>query len=90
MTDEQRLFKLFNEAYAGHYTKVVRALEDEDISSDNLARYIRYTIVMINKLDKMAVALDGPTERIMGATERIEYMQSTLKKRMRSKYSGNV
>lgn len=95
MTDEETLFKLYNEAYGGYYNMIVRALRDEDINADNIARYLGYTIIMIHKLGLMSEALSTyhweqdcmkPSDRVLEANKKVYDIQRELKKRMRDKF----
>lgn len=86
MTDEERLFKLYNEAYGGYYNMIVRALNDKDISADNLARYICLTIEMHNIVNNISKALGGNTDRCRTAYKKIADTQNELRSRMRDKY----
>lgn len=86
MTDEEILFKLYNEAYGGYYNMIVRALKDEEINADNLARYIYLTIKMYNIIKNISEALDGNSDRCRTAYKKIASLQSELRSRMREKY----
>lgn len=86
MTDEEILFKLYNEAYGGYYNMIVRALKDKNISADNLARYIYLTVKMHNVVNKISKALCGNTDRCRTAYKKIAELQSELRSRMREKY----
>lgn len=86
MTDEETLFKLYNEAYGGYYNMMLRALNDKVISADNLARYICLTVKMHNVINKISKVLGGNTDRCRIAYKKIADLQNELTSRMRDKY----
>ena len=84
---EDKLFKLFNEAHLDNFKMVNRALQDENISMENLVRYksttkrMRASMRLLGKLYQKDV-----NERYMALHERVMNLDYALNKRMREKF----
>lgn len=84
---EDKLFTLFNEAHLGNFKMINRALQDENISMENLVRYksmtkrMRASMRLLGKLYQEEV-----TERYTTLHERVMNLDYALNKRMREKF----
>lgn len=84
---EEDLFKLFNEAYLSNFKIINRALQDDNISMDNLVRYksmtkrMRSSMRLLGKLYQKDV-----NERYASLYERVMNLDYELNKRMREKF----
>lgn len=83
---EDELFGLFNEAHLANFKMINRALQDENISMENLVRYksmtkrMRASMRLLGKLYHRDV-----NERYMALNERVMNLDYALNKRMREK-----
>lgn len=84
---EDKLFSLFNEAHLGNFKIINRALQDKNISMDNLVRYksmtkrMRISMRLLGKLYQKDV-----NERYTALYERVMSLDYALNKRMREKF----
>ncbi len=84
---EDKLFSLFNEAHLGNFKIINRALQDKNISMDNLVRYksmtkrMRISMRLLGKLYQKDV-----NERYTTLYERVMNLDYALNKRMREKF----
>jgi hypothetical protein len=84
---EDKLFELFNEAYLSNFKIINRALQDENISMENLVRYksmtkrMRGSMRLLGKLYQKDV-----NERYTALYERVMSLDYALNKRMREKF----
>lgn len=84
---EDDLFTLFNEAHLGNFRIINRALQDKNISMENLVRYksmtkrMRVSMRLLGKLYHKDV-----NERYMALHERVMNLDYALNKRMREKF----
>lgn len=84
---ETDLFKLFNEAHLDNFKMLNRALQDENISMENLVRYksmtkrMRTSMRLLGKLYQEEV-----NERYTALHERVMNLDYALNKRMREKF----
>lgn len=84
---EDELFSLFNEAHLGNFKIINRALQDKNISMDNLVRYksmtkrMRISMRLLGKLYQKDV-----NERYTTLYERVMNLDYALNKRMREKF----
>ena len=87
MIMEEDLFRLFNGAYLGNFKIINRALQDDNISIENLVRYksmtkrMRVSMRLLGKLYQKDV-----NERYMALHERVMNLDYALNKRMREKF----
>lgn len=83
---EEDLFKLFNEAHLSNFKIINRALQDKNISMENLVRYksmtkrMRASMRLIGNLYQKDV-----NERYMSLHERVMKLDYALNKEMRKK-----
>ena len=84
---EDKLFELFNEAHLANFKMINRALQDKNISMDNLVRYksmtkrMRVSMRLLGKLYQKDV-----NERYASLYERVMNLDYALNKRMREKF----
>lgn len=84
---EDKLFSLFNEAHLTNFKIINRALQDENISMDNLVRYksmtkrMRASMRLLGKLYQKDI-----NERYTALRERVMNLDYELNKRMREKF----
>lgn len=84
---EDKLFELFNEAHFSNFKIINRALQDDNISMDNLVRYksmtkrMRVSMRLLGKLYQKDV-----NERYAALYERVMNLDYELNKRMREKF----
>lgn len=84
---EDKLFTLFNEAHLGNFKIITRALQDENISIENLVRYksmtkrMRSSMRLLGKLYQKDV-----NERYAALHERVMNLDYALNARMREKF----
>lgn len=84
---EDKLFELFNEAHLSNFKIINRALQDENISIENLVRYksmtkrMRVSMRLLGKLYQKDV-----NERYAALYERVMNLDYELNKRMREKF----
>ena len=84
---EDKLFELFNEAHLSNFKIINRALQDDNISMDNLVRYksmtkrMRTSMRLLGKLYQKDV-----NERYASLYERVMNLDYTLNKRIREKF----
>ena len=84
---EDKLFELFNEAHLNNFKIINRALQDDNISMDNLVRYksmtkrMRTSMRLLGKLYQKDV-----NERYASLYERVMNLDYTLNKRIREKF----
>lgn len=84
---EDELFELFNEAHLANFKMINRALQDENISMDNLVRYksmtkrMRVSMRLLGKLYQKDV-----NERYASLYERVMKLDYALNKRVREKF----
>ena len=84
---EDKLFELFNEAHLSNFKIINRALQDDNISMDNLVRYksmtkrMRVSMRLLGKLYQKDV-----NERYTALYERVMNLDYALNKRMREKF----
>lgn len=87
MIMEEDLFKLFNEAHLHNFKIINRALQDKNISIENLVRYksmtkrMRVSMRLLGKLYQKDV-----NERYAALHERVMNLDYALNKRMRGKF----
>lgn len=87
MIMEEDLFRLFNEAYLGNFKIINRALQDDNISIENLVRYksmtkrMRASMRLLGKLYQKDV-----NERYTALHERVMNLDYALNERMREKF----
>ena len=84
---EDKLFELFNEAHLSNFKIINRALQDDNISIENLVRYksmtkrMRVSMRLLGKLYQKDV-----NERYAALYERVMNLDYELNKRMREKF----
>ena len=84
---EEKLFTLFNEAHLGNFKVINRALQDDNISMDNLVRYksmvkrMRVSMRLLGTLYREEV-----NERYSALHKRVMDLDYALNKRMREKF----
>lgn len=84
---EDKLFSLFNEAHLGNFKIINRALQDKNISMDNLVRYksmtkrMRISMRLLGKLYQKDV-----NERYTTLYGRVMNLDYALNKRIREKF----
>lgn len=84
---EDKLFELFNEAHLSNFKIINRALQDDNISIENLVRYksmtkrMRVSMRLLGKLYQKDV-----NERYAELYERVMNLDYELNKRMREKF----
>ena len=84
---EEKLFTLFNEAHLGNFKVINRALQDDNISMDNLVRYksmvkrMRVSMRLLGTLYQEEV-----NERYSALNKRVMDLDYALNKRMREKF----
>lgn len=84
---EDKLFSLFNEAHFANFKIINRALQDKNISMDNLVRYksmtkrMRASMRLLGKLYQR-----DANERYMALYERVMNIDYALNARMREKF----
>lgn len=84
---EENLFKLFNEAHLGNFKIINRALQDKNISMDNLVRYksmtkrMRVSMRLLGKLYQKDI-----NKRYAALYERVMNLDYALNERMREKF----
>lgn len=84
---EEDLFKLFNEAHLHNFKIINRALQDKNISIENLVRYksmtkrMRASMRLLGKLYQ-----ENVNERYTALHERVMNLDYALNKRMREKF----
>lgn len=84
---EDKLFELFNEAHLANFKMINRALQDENISMENLVRYksmvkrMRASMRLIGNLYRKDV-----NKRYMALHERVMNLDYALNERMREKF----
>lgn len=84
---EEDLFKLFNEAHLSNFKIINRALQDKNISMENLVRYksmtkrMRVSMRLLGRLYQKDV-----NERYAALYERVMNLDYELNKRMREKF----
>lgn len=84
---EDELFELFNEAHLANFKMINRALQDENISMENLVRYksmtkrMRSSMRLLGKLYQKDV-----NERYAALYERVMNLDYALNERMRGKF----
>lgn len=84
---EEDLFKLFNEAHLHNFKIINRALQDKNISIENLVRYksmtkrMRASMRLLGKLYQEDV-----NERYTSLHERVMNLDYALNKRVREKF----
>lgn len=84
---EDKLFDLFNEAHLANFKIITRALQDKNISMENLVRYksmtkrMRVSMRLLGKLYQKDV-----NERYTALYERVMNLDYALNKRMREKF----
>lgn len=84
---EDKLFDLFNEAYLANFKIINRALQDENISMENLVRYksmtkrMRVSMRLLGKLYQKDV-----NERYISLHERVMILDYAINARMREKF----
>lgn len=84
---EDELFELFNEAHLANFKMINRALQDENISMENLVRYksmvkrMRASMMLIGNLYRKDV-----NERYTALHERVMNLDYALNERMREKF----
>ncbi len=85
---EEKLFTLFNEAHLDNFKVINRALQDKDISTDNLVRYksmtkrMRVSARLLGKLYQKET-----NERYRALYERVMKLDYALNARMREKFN---
>lgn len=84
---EEKLFTLFNEAHLGNFKVINRALQDDNISMDNLVRYksmvkrMRVSMRLLGTLYQEDV-----NERYSALNKRVMDLDYALNARMREKF----
>lgn len=84
---EEDLFELFNEAHLSNFKIINRALQDKNISIENLVRYksmtkrMRASMRLLGKLYQ-----ENVNERYTALHERVMNLDYALNKRMREKF----
>lgn len=84
---EEKLFTLFNEAHLGNFKVINRALQDDNISMDNLVRYksmvkrMRVSMRLLGTLYQEEV-----NERYSALNKRVMDLDYALNARMREKF----
>ena len=84
---EEKLFTLFNEAHLGNFKVINRALQDDNISIDNLVRYksmvkrMRVSMRLLGTLYQEEV-----NERYSALNKRVMDLDYALNARMREKF----
>lgn len=84
---EDILFTLFNEAHLGNFKIITRALQDKNISMDNLVRYKSMTKRMRASMRSLGKLYHRENnERYSALYERVMNLDYELNKRMREKF----
>lgn len=84
---EDKLFKLFNEAHLGNFKIINRALQDENISMENLVRYKSMTKRMRTSMRLLGKLYQTENnERYSALYARVMDLDYALNKRMREKF----
>lgn len=84
---EDKLFKLFNEAHLANFRIITRALQDDNISMDNLVRYKSMTKRMRASMRLLGKLYQRETnERYRALYERVMDLDYALNKRMKEKF----
>ena len=84
---EDKLFELFNEAHLSNFKIINRALQDDNISMDNLVRYKSMTKRMRSSMRQMGSSFVVENyERYNALYERVMNLDYALNKRMREKF----
>lgn len=84
---EDKLFELFNEAHLSNFKIINRALQDDNISMDNLVRYksmakrMRGSMRLLGKLYQKDI-----NERYTALYDRVMNLDYALNERMREKF----
>lgn len=84
---EDELFELFNEAHLANFKIIIRALQDENVSMENLVRYksmvkrMRVSMRLLGKLYQR-----GFNKRYTSLYERVMNVDYALNARMREKF----
>lgn len=84
---EDKLFELFNEAHLSNFKIINRALQDKNISMDNLVRYksmtkrMRVSMRLLGKMYQKDV-----NDRYSALYERVMNLDYALNKKMREKF----
>lgn len=84
---EDKLFALFNEAHLGNFKIITRALQDENISMENLVRYksmtkrMRASMRLLGKLYQKDI-----NERYAALHDRVMNLDYALNKKIREKF----
>lgn len=85
---EDKLFSLFNEAHLGNFKIINRALQDKNISMDNLVRYKSMTKRMRVSMRLLGKLYQKETnERYRALYERVMKLDYALNARMREKFN---
>lgn len=84
---EDKLFELFNEAHLGNFKIINRALQDDNISMENLVRYKSITKRMRASMGQLGKLYQRESnERYNVLYERVMNLDYALNKRMREKF----
>ncbi len=84
---EDKLFELFNEAHLGNFKIINRALQDDNISMENLVRYKSITKRMRASMRQLCKLYQRESnERYNALYERVMNLDYALNKRMREKF----
>lgn len=87
MIMEEDLFKLFNEAHLHNFKIINRALQDENISIENLVRYKSMTKRMRASMRLLGKLFQTESnERYTALYERVMNLDYALNERMREKF----
>ena len=84
---EEKLFTLFNEAHLGNFKVINRALQDDNISMNNLVRYksmvkrMRVSMRLLGTLYQEDI-----NERYSALNKRVMDLDYALNARMREKF----
>ena len=84
---EEKLFTLFNEAHLGNFKVINRALQDDNVSMDNLVRYksmvkrMRVSMRLLGTLYQEDI-----NERYSALNKRVMDLDYALNARMREKF----
>lgn len=84
---EDKLFELFNETHLGNFKIINRALQDDNISMENLVRYKSMTKRMRASMRQLGKLYQRENnERYSALYERVMNLDYSLNKRMREKF----